>query len=121
MVSSEARDLAEEWTYRYLAAATHGPTPNSPSPKEQRRLGQTGDGNGSRRAGADNQRIREWQAAKESPCPIVAGFAPTSGKHRRPATATIPSVTDHENNQIRSVAKPPSMSASTFASSSARS
>jgi hypothetical protein len=95
IVFSEARHLAEEWTYRYLAAAHAWAS-------TELALAERSSGDSVKPATATapgapeptTSEIREWQAAKESPCPIVAGFAPTSGKHgARPATVTIPSVT----------------------------
>jgi hypothetical protein len=73
--------------------------------------GQTGDGTAPGAPEPTTSEIREWHAAKESPCLIVAGFAPTSGKH-----GATPSNRDHSKRhkitKIRSVAKPtPSMSA----------
>jgi hypothetical protein len=125
IVFSEARRLAKEWTYRYLAAAHAWAS-------TELALGERSSGGLVKPAMATapgapeptTSEIRYWHAAKESPCLIVAGFAPTSGKH-----GATPSNRDHSKRhkftrttKIRSVAKPtPSMSALTLASSSARS
>ena len=96
IVFSETRQLAEEWTYRYLAAAhAWASTETRPRRTEQRRLGQTGDGNGSRRAGADNQRSPRMGTRQRN---HRARSWPASPRHlasmaRRPATVTIPSAT----------------------------
>jgi ERCC4 domain len=92
IVFSEARQLAEEWTYRYLAAAhAWANTDSRPRRTQQRRGGQTGDGNGPpARRSRQPAKSANGRAPKESPCPIVAGFAPTSGKH-----GATPSNRDH--------------------------
>jgi ERCC4 domain len=96
IVFSEARQLAEEWTYRYLAAAhAWANTESRPRRTQQRRGGQTGDGNGPRRAGADNQRSPRMGAHQRN---HRAQSWPASPRHlasmaRRPATVTIPRLT----------------------------
>jgi hypothetical protein len=70
---------------------THGPVLNSPSPN-----GAAATRSNRRRQRLPARRSRQpaksanGHAAKESPCPIVAGFAPTSGKH-----GATPSNRDH--------------------------
>ena len=109
IVFCETRQLAEEWTYRFLAAAhAWASTEHRPATHLSRQPVEATDLDGTRPR-------RNPAPPKSAPGPAASACRarprPTPPRHlaglaRRPATVTIPSAQDHENNQIRFVAKP---------------
>jgi hypothetical protein len=91
IVFSEAANSPRNGPTATSPPPTHGPAPNSPLPNAA-----AATRSNRRRQRLPARRRRQpaksahGHAAKKSPCPIVAGFAPTSGKH-----GATPSNSDH--------------------------
>ena len=85
IVFAETRPLAEEWTYRYLAAAGTGPPPNSP-PRPNRDDRPAPPGRPGTRRSRPSPKSAPGPATPGSTSPTEADSAPTSGTPGAPPT-----------------------------------